>query len=184
MNTAEAQIVIRRIAGIWPSSQQIDKAVRDEWFEFLAGLDFNPAVSAVVTLRKSQRYRPSMAELKAAYLSICANQQSERQESAGYLCLPGEVCPSSTNAKAPYNNLDLYGQSVAQWVYCWRCNMAIRLSERDTTAVYTPKLGLRHAHCPHRGSAPLMPVADANERQAHWQKHGIELPKIDLQEAM
>lgn len=182
MNTAEALMITRRIIGIWPAPA-LDKEAKAEWIDFLIELEYEPVISALVSLRESHRYRPSMADVKGAYLSVCSGMQSDRQQQASYIGLPGQVSTTSTHKKAPYNNLDWYGHSVKDWVYCWRCNMAIRLEERDTTAVYTPKLGLRHAHCPRRGTAPMMPVVELNERQQYWQKQGIKLPQIDLEEA-
>ena len=176
MNTAEALMITRRIIGIWPAPA-LDKEAKAEWIDFLIELEYEPAISALVSLRESQRYRPSMSELKSAYLSVCSGMQEIRQQTEVHRLLPGRKSATADNEREPYGNLDWYGSSVKDWVYCWRCNMAIRLEERDTTAVHAPGLGLRHDRCPLRGTAPLMPVEAMNEREAYWQRKGIKLPE-------
>lgn len=173
MNLSEASVVLRRLEGIWPQ-QQVLNGSREEWLEFLLALDYDATVAALAVLRDVLKWRPSMSELKGAYLRQAQVMEEHQPFDEARRLLPGAT---EADPRKRYTLFDAYGASTDRWIYCWSCAMAISLEEQATTAVYLRGLGLRHARCPKPGTAPAMPVADRNERESYWQRNGVRFPE-------
>ena len=166
MNLSEAASVIRRLDAIWPLGADQGVDARNEWLNFLAGLDYDAALEAVAELRAVLKWRPSMAELKCS-----VGEALVARDDALPPLLPGKV-----DADAP-TLADLYGAEQGDWVYCWRCDMAIGLADRADGAVHlTPRLGIAHRFCPKSGSAPHIPEYQRAERADYWTKHHVRRP--------
>lgn len=166
MNLSEAASVIRKLDAIWPLSSDQGVDARNEWLDFLTGLDLGAAMGAVAELRTSLKWRPSMAEFRGSYREALV----ARDESSPPL-LPGKV-----DADAP-TLADLYGAERHDWAYCWHCNMAISLADRAGGPVsFTERLGLAHKFCPRSGTSPSIPEYLRTEREEYWAKHHIRKP--------
>jgi len=153
MTPEDAARTVARIDSVWPMKAPRPAAELDEWLRFLRSFDCRLADRAVDELRTQLTWRPSMADFRSAY---------ELARS-----MPDESLPALPPAKGEGEAVDLrdvYGLAIGDWVFCWRCDMAISLEERDTTARYDERRGLCHAVCPPRGSAPTIPVGERLRR--------------------
>jgi len=149
MTPEDAARTVARIDSVWPAKTPRQPAELDEWIRFLRSFDCRLADRAVDELRSQLGWRPSMADFRSAY-SVA-------------LAMPDESLPALPPAKGagePVDLRDVYGSAIGEWVYCHRCDQAIALAERDSTALYDERRGFCHAVCPPQGSAPTMPVAD------------------------
>lgn len=162
MTPDQIREVIHRIDGIWPSRTPATHEERAEWVNFLKPMDGPIAMLAVDELRETSKWRPSMADFRVAYYAAAA--------------LPSEdtiLLPAGDGKQAAPALEDVYGTRRDQWVYCWRCDMAISLSDMDNNHIYDEQRGLRHGRCPDSGSAPMIPTAARLEREEHWRKMHI-----------
>lgn len=150
MTPEQAQRILGRIDAAWPAKTPPTQAQYAEWIDFLQLYEFTYAEPALDELRAELQWRPTMAHFKRAYYSAAAAPAAR----AG---LPGR-------ASGDVTDLDIYGSSREDWVYCPLCDMAISLLERDTAPIWNPGHGLQHACCPPSGAAPTMPPAERAER--------------------
>lgn len=162
MTADEIRAVIHRIDGIWPPRKPPTHEERAEWVRFLKPMDGAVALVAIDGLREDSPWRPSMADFRSAYY------QAATLPSDQFAPLPAAPGEDKTPALE-----DVYGQRRDQWVYCWRCDMALTMDDICDSAVYDEQRGLRHGRCPKSGTAPLMPVAARLEREDHWRKMKI-----------
>jgi len=166
MNLHEADRVLRKMDGIWVLRTAHTNEDRNEWLDFLLGYDFDAMTAAVDALKEQLKWRPSMAELREAYRAETANRE------AALLELPGDVDPAAASLA------DRYGAEQRDWVYCWKCDMAISLKERAGAPVFTEGLGLSHHRCPKGGSSPLIPQYMRTDRDDYWAKHHVRKPDV------
>lgn len=162
MNAEQIREVIHRIDGVWPPRTPPTHEERAEWVRFLQPMDGPVALAAVDELRESSKWRPSMADFRTAYYAAAA--------------LPGDdfvALPAGDEKQATPALEDVYGTRREQWVYCWRCDMALSLMDMEDNHVYEERRGLRHSRCPASESAPLMPTQARLEREEHWRKMKI-----------
>jgi hypothetical protein len=91
--------------------------------------------------------------------------------------MPQEQRPAlpSGGAKEDGSLRDRYGSTQTDWVYCWRCDMAISLDDLQDHSGYDPARGLFHLRCPRPGSAPLIPMAEALKRNEAFDKRHIAI---------
>jgi len=161
MTAQDAGRVFARLAAIWPTSPEPDRTAAAEWVRFLSSYDLATANAAIDELQKTMRFRPSMADFRSAYL-LASTAAPERP------ALPGRAEDGTAE-----RNRELYGSIQDEWVYCWKCDMAITLEERSTNPHYREGYGLYHARCPRRGSAPSIPNRERLLREEHFRKtHG------------
>lgn len=159
MTAEEIRAIIQRIDGIWPPRTAPTHDERAEWVRFLQPLDGAATMRAIDEMRESSRFRPSMADLKTAYYEAAA--------------LPGEdalLLPSG-GVQETLTQGDVYGAIREDWVYCWRCDMAISLKDQEETAVYDSRRGFAHRHCPRPGSAPSIPTRERLERDEYFRRN-------------
>ena len=162
MNADQIREVIHRLDGIWPPRTPPTHEERAEWVRFLQPMDGPVAFLAVDELREISKWRPSMADFRTAYYAAAA--------------LPGDdfkLLPAGSEKQKTPALEDIYGSRHDQWIYCWRCDMAIAMQDMEDNHIYDPSRGLRHGSCPASGSAPLMPTAARLEREEHWRKMKI-----------
>jgi len=164
MNLSQADFVMLKMDGIWALRGEHTGEELNEWLDFLMTLDHGAAVEACDALRLQLKWRPSMAELRASYREVVAIADEAPKQ------LAGEV-----DADAPTLR-DRYGAEQRDWVYCWRCDMAISLEERCDGVVHTERLGLAHRICPKHGAAPRIPEHERSEREDFRVKHHIRRP--------
>ena len=168
MNLHQADNVMRKLDGIWTLKGDHSKEARNEWLDFLLGYDYDVIREAVDDLKDRLKWRPSMAEIRDAYRAVTEALEAE------VLLLEGDVDPDAPTLA------DVYGHIRSDWVFCWKCDMAVSLDERsgisNKPAVYHERLGLRHRVCPKSGSAPLIPTYLRNEREEYWTKKHIKRP--------
>ena len=162
MTPDEIREVVSRIDGIWPPRKPPTIEERQEWVRFLQPLDGPLMIDAIEGMKDALMFRPSMAEAKTHYhIAAAVPQQNALQLPAGG---GKEEGPSLE---------DIYGSHQPDWIYCWRCDMAISLEERSGKPFYDEHRGLFHDKCPKTGAAPSMPVHSRIERQEYWTKHKI-----------
>jgi len=161
MNRDEAKSTFGRVDAIWPAKKAPTQAERDEWMSFLKPMDGKLALRALDLMRDSVMWRPTMAEFDTYY------RQAAAFSTEGYAELP-----AGTGAEAT-DMLETYGSRQEDWIYCWKCDMAIALEELAARPYYSERRGLHHERCPRKGSAPLMPVHLRLERESYWQKHNV-----------
>jgi hypothetical protein len=154
--------VVARIDGIWPPKKAPTIEERQEWVKFLNPLDGVIVLEAIDLMRDSLMWRPSMADVKKHYHMAAAVPREELPQ-----------LPPGPPQEFPVTLLDLYGTHQDDWVYCWRCDMAISLEELSGRPFFDERRGLFHARCPKGGSAPAMPVHLRIARQEYWTKHKI-----------
>ena len=163
MEIEDAKTIMRRIDAVWPPRHPVPTDERQEWKTFLLTLDAEIASRAIDEMRRDQIFRPKMADLQSAY-HVCAAIAGDAET----LALPsggrGEEGPSLQ---------DRYGANQNDWVYCWRCNMAISLDDLEERSRFDNAKGLRHRTCPKNGSSPTMPVRLKLQREEQWRSHRI-----------
>lgn len=160
MTAEEALALLSRIDAIWPRREARSDAELDEWTAYLAGLDAAIAARAVDAMRAALVFPPSMADLRSAY------------DEAALLPVTRPALPAGRD-EAGCDFAAEYGHDRRSWVYCWRCDMAISLEERATTARFRPGYGLEHVQCPRSGSAPVIPVHLRLEREQARRRRGL-----------
>jgi hypothetical protein len=163
MTKKQVEAVMSRMAAIWPKKEPPTLDEQREWVDFLMPLDGNVSIRACLELRETQKWRPSMADFKSAYYLAAALADDEVKQ------LPGKTGEDESTAD---RNRELYGHIVEDWVYCWRCDMAIALEDQH---VFDAMRGLMHPHCPRKGSAPLVPQAEKVVKDEYFRKHKISL---------
>lgn len=157
MNKDDANNVMKRLTVLWPRERTADGDV--EWFRVLAPLDYKIADGALNEMRDTLMFPPSIADFRSAYYLVL-------QEPSDSLALP-------PGDEVPTNLRDLYGQNQKEWVYCWRCDMALTLTERDSSCGYDLARGMYHHVCPHNGSAPTIPAWERVKRNEYFDKKHI-----------
>lgn len=162
MTADEISETIKRIDGIWPPRTAPTVDERQEWVKFLQPLEGWAVLAAIDDMRDSVMFRPTMAEMRTFYTQALAVPcENALQLQAGECDVPA---PSL---------LDLYGSHQADWIYCWKCDMAISLEELSGMPRFDERRGLFHKKCPKSGAAPAMPVHLRIARQEYWTKHKI-----------
>lgn len=164
MNADEIRTMVTRIDGIWPPKKAPTVEERQEWVRFLQPLDAEVVFDAIDIMRESVMFRPTMADLKTHYHQAAAiPKENPLQLTAG------------EDGTTPTNLLDIYGSHMDDWIYCWKCDMAISMDDvLDEKVRFDPRRGLIHGRCPKNGSAPAAPVHVRLERESYWQKHKIK----------
>lgn len=159
MTETQAGFVYARINAIWPTNREVTPEEIDEWLRFLRPLNADLSELAIEELRGTRTFRPSMADFLAAYKIAAAQPEDGRP------ALPaGDQDPNAPTL------LDLYGSNRDEWVYCWKCDMAVTLEELSTNPHYRQGRGLHHRRCPKSGSAPIIPQHLRIEREEHRQR--------------
>ena len=150
MHVGEAADLIRKMDAIWPMKDAGNPDSRAEWIDFLVPLDYSIGMELLSDLRETLKWHPAMSEFREAYNAVLTR---------GALDLDLYALPAAPDAGSYEDTLtELYGSAQNEWVYCWKCSMAIGLEERATDPRYRPSKGLHHAKCPKNGMAPSMPV--------------------------
>lgn len=163
MNTDEKRTVVKRLDGIWPPRNPPTVEERHEWVKFLQPLESDVALDAIDIMRESVMFRPSMADFMKYYHEAAAIPRENA------LQLPA----GDDDATGP-SLQDIYGSHQDDWIYCWKCDMAISMDDvLDEKVRYDGRRGLCHGRCPKSGSAPAMPVHLRIARQEYWTKHKI-----------
>lgn len=162
MTPEEIRAVLSRIDGIWPPRQAPTQEERREWVVFLKTLEGPLCLEALDEMRRDCRWRPSMAELRDHY------DEAALRPIGTMLALP------SAKTAAPHSDYGLtYGHNREQWVYCWKCDMAISLEQQEV-AYWDELRGLRHEECPRKGSAPTIPTHLRLAREDCWRRNRID----------
>lgn len=161
MNPTDIARVLGRIDAVWPPKKLPTDAERSEWVRFMQNLDGKVGSRAVDELKMTLGWRPSMADFRSAY-NLAATLPDDDVKA-----LPGARGEQQTEWE------DIYGAHQGQWVYCWRCDMAITLDERCDEPLHHAAKGLRHRQCPRSGSAPVMPVHLRLKREEYFSKHRV-----------
>lgn len=157
MSGDDIRNVMRRLQALWPRDREEDHD--REWIAVLKPLDHIFADKAVNMLRDTLMFPPTVADFKSAYYEALAI-------GADTLALPpGDEVPTRLR--------DIYGENQKEWVYCWRCDMALTLGERDGDSGYDGSRGFYHRTCPRNGSAPLIPASERTKRNEYFDKHHI-----------
>jgi hypothetical protein len=164
VNLAQADFIMRKMDGIWALRGEHTDEERNEWLDFLMTLDHRATAEACDALRLQLKWRPSMAELRSSYRDVLAVDDELPKQ------LAGEVDKDAPSLR------DRYGSEQGEWVYCWRCDMAISLDERYSGVVHTERLGLSHRRCPMSGAAPRIPEQERSDREDYRVKHHIRRP--------
>jgi hypothetical protein len=152
---------LRRLKILWP--RELPEGADTEWVRILAPLDYRFADSALNEMRDTLMFPPTIADFRSAYYLAL-------QFPTDTLALPGTVEVSTELA-------NVYGSNRANWVYCWRCDMALTLDERDQlwegNGGYDESRGLYHLDCPETLERPTMPEAERMHRNEYFHKRGI-----------
>lgn len=163
MTPADAAAIVARIDAIWPPRTPPTPEEREEWIRFLRTYDGRIAAGALEELRGQLGWRPSMADFKSAY-QLAATMPEETRP----------ALPAGKDDRATRRNLcDTYGLAAEDWVYCWKCDMAIGTEERAEGAGYDHERGFYHCRCPKPGTAPAIPRAELLARNEHFSRHHI-----------
>lgn len=163
MNTSEINSCLLRHNALWP--RQRSEAEAEEWARVLAPLDSTLVFSAFDALRDDMDFPPSFADFRAAYRLAEMVGRDDR------LALPsGNDTPDPTLR-------DRFGENQAGWVYCWRCDMALTIVDREAMkdVGYDPHRGLHHRTCPAPGSAPLIPSWEKVARDDAFRKKRVSI---------
>jgi len=164
MTKTQAADVLRRLVAIWPRERTAD--TDREWMMLMRTLDFRTADRALDELRDTLGFTPSVADFRAAYRRAAARPDD-------YTALPAGAHSGDDTTLT-----DTYGS--CEWVYCWRCDMALTLEERATDAPYDPVRGLYHRRCPRGGAAPIIPAGERIARQEYFEKVKVRIgPDVD-----
>lgn len=158
MTLHEAATIVARLDAIWPPKTPPTDAERDEWLRFLRPLDPGISLRGVDELRNQLGWRPSMADFRSAYNAAAAAPEETRPT------LPAGPDADDTDIYGAY------GATQGEWVYCWRCDMAITLDELATTAGFDKGRGFCHTRCPQPGAAPLIPRVEKLERDERFSR--------------
>jgi len=161
-----AKTIMRRIDAVWPPRHPAPADEYQEWKTFLLTLDGDIASRAIDEMRRDQIYRPKMADLQSAY-HICAAIAGDKERFS---------LPAGDSQDSAPTLEDRYGANQNDWVYCWRCNMAISLDDLEERSRFDNAKGLRHPTCPRNGSSPTMPVHLKLQREEQWRSHRIGGP--------
>jgi hypothetical protein len=142
-----------------------DEDVDREWLLVLRPLEANLADVALDEMRDTLMFPPTVADLRSAYYVALAVAGSQRAALP-----PGDEGPSESLR-------DRYGENQKAWVYCWRCDMALTLEERDSVRLsgYDESRGLHHRRCPKNGSAPHIPAGERMARDEYFGKRKIAI---------
>ena len=146
MLVTQVAVILGRIDAIWPPRTQPSDAERAEWAGFLQRMDYHVSERAIDVMKTQLAWRPTMADFKSAYNTASAMGDDSLPQ------LPAAKGAQSRDYESEY------GQHRDDWVYCWKCDMAISLADRCEHPCYREGKGLHHAHCPRKGSAPAIPV--------------------------
>lgn len=160
MNQQDVANILSRLNGMWPRKRAAEEI--NEWARVLRTLDFATCMGAFDELRDRLDFPPSIADFRSAYRESSISARDER------LALP------SGDAETDPSLIDRFGPNVSGWVYCWRCDMALTLAERDSCG-YDPMRGLFHNDCPPHGSAPTMPSDRASARNTVLAKRKVQV---------
>lgn len=163
MLVTDMAVVLGRIDAVWPPKKAPSDAERAEWARYLQPLDRKVCERAIDDLKLQLGWRPSMADFRAAYSQASYTPSDERPQ------LPA---PSDPDGVRGIDYDSLYGHHRDEWVYCWRCDMAITLEERCGSPCHHAGKGLHHASCPKRGTAPSIPVHLRIKREEAFAKPG------------
>lgn len=160
MTGDEVRTVMNRIHGLWPRER--DEETDREWVVVLKPLEYRLADAAVDELRDTVMFPPSVAEFRSAYYSALAT-------------VPTPALALPPGDEEPTDFADLYGENAKQWVYCWRCDMALTLEERGSAKFtgYDGTRGFYHRRCPKHGSAPAIPSGERMERDEYFARRKI-----------
>lgn len=156
MTPDQASTVLDRLSATWPRNNRSAETDK-EWLRFLRPLGYELSGQAVDALRDTLGFPPTIADFRSAYRMCEASPSS-------YAAVSGKVEDPTY--------FDLYGSEMNDWVYCFKCDMAITLEERATEPYYAPGHGLHHKSCPRRGTSPIMPTYLRLEREDAMRKKG------------
>lgn len=159
MNKNESAKVLRRLKILWP--RELPEGTDTEWVRVLAPLEYRYADSALDEMRDTLMFPPSVADFRSAYYLV--------------LSLPCDTLalPPGDDDEAFEPLRDRYGENQKDWVYCWRCDMALSLEERGGKCGYDFSRGLYHYACPKKGSVPAIPSAERVARNEYFDKRRI-----------
>jgi len=157
MHLGEATDVIRKTDAIWPMGEIQSDDTRAEWISFLLPLDYDTACESLVDMRNDLKWHPAMSEFREAYNVVVTRGASHLDSYA--------VTGGEEDVDYGETLRELYGSSRNDWVYCYRCDMAVTLEERSGEPTYAAGHGFRHAKCPKEGLAPMMPAWRKLERE-------------------
>jgi hypothetical protein len=163
MNAADAQRLIRRMRALWKI--KADEDADREWLLVLRPLETTTAEAALDEMRDTLMFPPTVADLRSAYYVALALAGSDRPALP-----PGDEGPSESLR-------DRYGENQKDWVYCWRCDMALTLEERDSSHLsgYDESRGMYHHRCPKNGAAPHIPAGERMARDEYLGKRKIAI---------
>jgi len=164
----DAALTLRRLKVLWP--REMPEGTDEEWLRVLLPLDAGYADMALNEMRDTLLFPPAVADFRSAYYVA--------------LSLPTDVLalPAGTGADPQESLRDVYGENQSTWVYCWRCDMALTLEERDSAKLsgYDASRGLYHHRCPKKGAAPSIPAKERAERNEYYDKRRILVgPHVD-----
>lgn len=163
MTKDDARAILTRVATIWRGNDMALET-QNEWMLVLKPLNHGFADRAVNRLRDTLVFPPTVADFRKAYYEALAIGGGDK------LALPpGDEMPTSLRER--------YGESQKDWVYCWRCDMALSLKERESSALtgYDQARGLYHRSCPKDGSAPLIPADERMARNEYFSRRDIAI---------
>lgn len=159
MNRNDSASVLRRLKILWP--RELPEGTDTEWVRVLAPLDAKLADSALDEMRDTLMFPPTVADFRSAYYLV--------------LTLPSDTLALPPGDEVPSDLRALYGEDQRSWVYCWRCDMALTLTERDSSCGYDLARGMYHHVCPHNGSAPTIPAWERVKRNEYFDKKHITI---------
>jgi hypothetical protein len=167
VNKQDAALFLRRLKVLWP--RELPEGTDAEWLRVLAPLEASYADMALNEMRDTLMFPPTVADFRSAYYLA--------------LSLPTDTLALPAGDESGSESLrDVYGENQREWVYCWRCDMALSLEERDSAKLsgYDASRGLYHHRCPKKGAAPSITAKERAERNEYYDKHRIAVgPNVD-----